>query len=795
MLAAVIFMRTPKNGIFKRLSKERGNMVKIILTLTLTFLLAAGLSAADKNPPYLNPKLSIDQRTNDLLSRMTLKEKVAQMCQYVGLQHQREVAKMRFGPNVNSDDAHGFYRNLSPSDVEKMVTQGLIGSFLHVVTLKEANLLQRLALKSRLQIPLLIGIDAIHGNAMVSGTTVYPTPLSLASTWQPELAAAVGRQTAREMRALGMHWSFTPNVDVARDGRWGRTGETFGEDPYLVSTMGVAMIKGLQEGNSDPLQNVIACAKHLVGGGQSINGTNAAPTDISHLTLYQIFLPSFKAAVDAGVFTIMAAHNEIDGMPCHGNRFLLTDVLRHWMGFKGFVVSDWMDIERMYNLHHVVPSVKEAYRLAVQAGVDMHMHGPGFLKDVVELVKEGKLPESRIDEAAGAILKAKFKLGLFEHRFADAKAAKKIIFNEGHQATALKAAREGIILLKNDGLLPLNSKKKLKIFVTGPNANNQTILGDWVRPQPDDHVITVLEGLQKIAGPAVTVDYFDCGQNIWKMQDEKIEQAAQRAKQADLSVLVVGSNSLRYLNDLKTSGENVDRAHLNLAGKQLQLVKKVAASGKPFVVIYVDSRPLAEPWISEHANAIIEAWEPGCFGGQAIAEVLFGKVNPSGKLPISIPRNEGQLLMVYNYKPSTYFHPYYDEKTTPLYPFGYGLSYTTFKISGLKLDQDKMKTDQELTVSVSVQNTGKMAGSETVQLYLHDEVSSLTRPVKELKRFQKIFLQPGEKKEVRFTLKAHDLGFYNGKGDYLIEPGWFTVMVGNSSRDSDLLKARFELVR
>jgi len=766
---------------------------RLILVAFLTFSVQGSLWAADR-PAYLNPNLPIQGRVNDLLARMTLEEKVGQMCQYVGLQHQREVARRKFGEHADLDDAHGFYPDLSPRDVEQLVVQGRIGSFLHVVTAEEANGLQKLALKSRLKVPLLIGIDAIHGNGLVRGATIYPTPLTLASTWRPDLVEAVGRQTAVEMRACGMHWSFTPNVDVARDPRWGRVGETFGEDPYLVSRMGAAMVRGLQQGDGTPLGHVIACAKHLVGGGEPINGLNAAPTDISRRTLFEVFLPPFEAAVDAGAYTVMAAHNEIEGEPCHGSHYLLTEILRGRMGFQGFVVSDWMDIERLYSLHHVVRSKEQACERAVLAGIDMHMHGPGFLEAVVSAVREGRIPETRVDEAVRAILRPKFQLGLFEKPFVDLKAIPKRVYTSEHRDLALKCAREGIVLLKNDGLLPLQKKGPLEVFVTGPNANNHTILGDWTLPQPEDRVTTILEGLRQVADAGTRVTYFDSGQDIFHIETSKIDSAGKLARQADVNVVVVGSNSLRFLTDRKTSGENVDRAHINLAGRQLELIQAVQASGKPLIVVFVNSRPLGEPWVAEHANAILEAWEPGSLGGLAVAEVIFGLVNPSGKLPITIPRTEGQVQMVYNYKPSAYAHRYRDEKITPLYPFGFGLSYTSFRISGLQLSTRRLKIGKPLSVSVSVRNTGKAAGAEVVQLYVRDEVCTYTRPVEELKAFQKVFLQPGEAKTVTLTLNTQDLGYFDRDAHYIVEPGWFTVMVGNSSRDPHMLTARFELV-
>ena len=766
-----------------------------ILILGVILILSPEIQAAQKRPAYLNAKLPLEKRLDDLLARMTLEEKVGQMCQYVGLEHQREVARMKLGRKLNVDDAHGFYRNLSPKDVMNLVKEGRVGSFLHVVTATEANQLQKLALQSRLKIPLLIGIDAIHGNCLVQGATVYPTPITLASTWDPALVKEIGRQTAIEMRAEGMHWSFTPNVDVVRDPRWGRTGETFGEDPYLVSQMGVAMILGLQKENPTAEERVIACAKHMVGGGESLNGANAAPTDISRKTLFDIFLPPFQAAVDAGVYTIMAAHNEIEGLPCHGNQYLLTNVLRKRMGFHGFVVSDWMDIERLYNVHHVVPSMQDAYRLAVHAGVDMHMHGPGFAKGVVQLVQSGKIPESRINKAVRAILKAKFRLGLFEHRFVDVKKIPLRVQTKEHRQWALKAAREGIVLLKNDGLLPIHLKKGMKILITGPNANNHSILGDWSLPQPAENVITIFEGVQQVAGPKATVTFFNSGEDLFHIKDSQIKKAGELAKQADLTIVVVGSRSLQLLNQQKTSGENVDRAHIRLFGKQRQLVKAIQRAGKPCVVVLVNSRPLGVPWIVENVNALIEAWEPGEMGGRAVAEVIFGRVNPSGKLPVTIPRCEGQIQMVYNYKPSMYIHRTIDEKATPLFPFGFGLSYTQFVISGLKLNATKITKKQKLTATVSVKNIGKRAGSEIVQLYIRDEVSSYTRPVKELKGFARIFLKSGEQRSVTFTLDPQKLGFYDADAHYWVEPGWFTIMVGESSADPHMLKARFELVK
>ena len=451
----------------------------------------------ETNPAYLNPSLSVDKRIDDLMGRMTLYEKACQMNQFVGLEHMKKAEKDLSAEDMKKSDAQGFYKGVFSQDVEQMVIKGQIGSFLHVVTAEEANYLQELAYKSELKIPLLIGIDAIHGNALYKGATVYPSPIAIASTWDETNSYNVGIQTAFEMRATGSHWAFTPNIDVMRDARWGRVGETFGEDPYLVTQMGLAMINGLQQDDFTGANKVIACAKHLIAGSEPINGLNLSPMDISKRTLNEIYLPPYKSAVDAGVFSIMAAHNEVNGVPSHSNKKLMSDLIRDEWGFDGFYVSDWLDIERLETLHRVARNFKEAVHLAVDAGIDMHMHGPNFPELVIELVNEGKLSEERVKYACSKILEAKFKLGLFENRFVDENKISEKIFKQSHTETALKLAREGIVLLKNNDVLPLQKPQntKNKILVTGPNANNQSILGDWHKPQPNENVLTIYEGI------------------------------------------------------------------------------------------------------------------------------------------------------------------------------------------------------------------------------------------------------------------------------------------------------------
>ena len=739
------------------------------------------------NPKYLNPLLSIDKRVTDLMQRMTLEDKVSQMNQFVGLEH------MRSG-NPNDDkannDAQGFYKDLSINDVTKLTIEGKIGSFLHVLTAEEANYLQELALKSPLKIPLLIGIDAIHGNALVSGTTVYPSPIGLASTWDDSFLYSVGKQTAKEMRATGSHWAFTPNIDILRDPRWGRVGETLGEDPFMVGNMGASMINGFQQGDFTGTQKVIACAKHLIGGGESINGLNAAPADISSRTLREVHLPPYKKAIEAGVYSIMAAHNELNGVPCHMNKWLMTDILRDEFGFNGFYVSDWLDIERINTLHHTASDMKEASFLSVDAGMDMHMHGPKFTEAIIASVEEGKLSINRINDACRKILTAKFKLGLFENRFVDLEKKEELIFTEEHKATALESARKGIVLLKNNGILPLQkTPSKKNIFVTGPNANNQSILGDWHAAQPDENVTTIYEGIKTLGETkGYSVNYFNSGENIRKIKDSKIKEAAKRAKNADFAIVVVGDNSMRYKWKDKTAGENMARSSLDLFGKQLDLVKAIEKTGTPVIVVLVNGKPISEPWLQKNIPAIIESWEPGNLGGQAVAEIVFGDVNPSGKLPLTVARSVGQLRMIYNHKPSAYFHKYADEKKTPLYPFGYGLSYTNYKYSKPLLSKYNLNKENTILVTTEITNTGEFDGEEIAQLYIRDNVSSVTRPVKELKGYQRVFLKAGETKKIKFTINSESLAFYDINMNYVVEPGTFTVMTGSSSNDKDLKK-------
>ena len=763
------------------------NRRKITL-ITACMMMAA--CSGEKAPLYKDASVPVEKRVEDLLSRMTLEEKVGQMNQFVGLEHIRKNEASLSEEDLRNNTANAFYPGFSADSVADWTRKGLVGSFLHVLTIEEANYLQSLAMQSRLAIPVIFGIDAIHGNANAPDNTVYPTNIGLAGTFDLDLAYRIARETAAEMRAMNMHWTFNPNVEVARDPRWGRVGETFGEDPYLVSKMGVQTVKGYQGDLSS--DDVLACIKHFVGGSQPINGTNGSPTDLSERTIREVFFPPFEEGVKAGAMSLMTAHNELNGIPCHSNDWLMEDVLRGEWDFRGFVVSDWMDIEHIYDLHATAENLKEAFYQSIMAGMDMHMHGVYWNEYVCELVREGRIPESRIDESVRRILDIKFRLGLFEQPYADENTTMDVRLCDEHRNTALEAARKSVVLLKNDGLLPLSKDRYRRVLVTGINADDHNILGDWSADQKAENVITVLEGL-KMVSPETDFVFVDQGWDPRNMSRAKVDRAASEARTCDLNIVVAGEYMYRGRWTERTSGEDTDRSDIDLVGLQNELIRKVAASGKPTILVLVSGRPLGTEWAAEHLPALINAWEPGMYGGQAIAEILYGKVNPSAKLAVTIPRSVGQTQMIYNHKPSQYFHPYAVTPSTPLYPFGYGLSYNTYEYSDLTIDKEEMTADQTLKVSVKVKNTGKMAGDEIVQLYIRDCFSQVTRPVKELKDFARIPLAPGEAKTVEFTVTPDKLMFLDRHLDPIVEPGEFILMVGPSSADGDLLKKRFRV--
>ena len=763
-------------------------MNRLLVSLMTIAMVMTAKAKGDK-PLYKNAKTPIEQRVNDLLSRMTLEEKVGQMNQFVGLEHIRENSKTMTAEDLATNTATAFYPGVTDKDVAKWTEQGLISSFLHVLTLEEANALQHLNMKSRLQIPLIIGIDAIHGNAKCQNNTVYPTNIGIASSFDVDMAYKIARQTAEEMRAMNMHWTFNPNIEVARDPRWGRCGETYGEDTYLVTQMGVATVKGYQR-NLDSDQDVLACIKHFCGG-TPINGTNGAPADLSERTLREVFFPPYIAGIKAGAMSLMTAHNELNGVPCHTNKWLMQDLLRDTWGFKGFIVSDWMDIEHCVDQHHTAKDNKDAFLQSINAGMDMHMHGLEWQEDVCQLVREGKLSESRIDESVRRILEIKFRLGLFEHPYGDVKSRDKVINSQEHKQTALEATRNSIVLLKNEnGLLPLDASKYKKVLVTGINANDQNIMGDWSEVQPEDKVFTVLKGLRLIE-PNTDFEFVDQGWDPRNMNPKNVDEAVAKAKECDLNIVCCGEYMMRFRWNDRTSGEDTDRDNLDLVGLQNDLIKRIYESGKPTILVIISGHPLSVTWAAKNLSAVINAWEPGQFGGQAIAEILYGKVNPSAKLAMTMPCSVGQIQTIYNHHPSAFFHPVVCGTSEPLYPFGFGLSYTTYKYSNLVLDKTSISKDGNVKASVTITNTGNRDGVEIAQLYIHDVVASAEQSVKKLEGFKRVALKAGESKIVEFDITPDKLAIYNASMQYGVEPGDFEVMIGGSSKNADLLKAMF----
>jgi len=740
----------------------------------LVVLLLGSFIRAEQ-PRYLDTNLSTATRVEDLMSRMALKEKIGQMNQYLGL---------------------AFLEREEPENALKMLEElrgGRVGSFLMVADVQEGNKLQKIAEESRLRIPVLNAIDAIHGHCLYNGATVYPTCIGMASSFNTDLVERIHVATAKEMRATGYHWAFFPYLSVSRDPRWGRVGENFGEDPLLVSEMAAACVRGFQGDDYGAPDRVLACAKVLLGDGQPINGLNFAPMDVSERTLYEIFLPPAKACVDAGARTFMAAHNEINGVPCHSNHWLLTEVLREAWGFRGYTISDWKDIERLADGHKVASNGKEAVRMAVAAGVDVHMHGSDFVEPLEELVVEGAIPEARIDRAVRAILTDKFRLGLFEDRFVDEETVEKVLGSEEHVGMALEMARQSIVLLKNEGeVLPL-SKSMGSLLITGPLAESNALVGDWVHTQPDENIVTIVEGIEELVSSEVGVEHYDCG-DLFDITEESIKTATEKAKLADAVVVVVGGNDsrsdpnwdLKFDRLNRSGGENIARSNIDMVGKQLELVQALCATGKPLVVVLINGRPLAIEWIAENVSAVVEAWQPGMQGGKAVAEVLFGDCNPSGRLPITIPRSVGHLLSFYNHRPIAYLRNYKYGKTGPLFEFGHGLSYTTFDYGELQVPQ-RVLPGSEVKIGVEVTNTGARAGDEVVLVFVNDVVSSVTTPIKELKAFKRIHLEVGETKRVEFSLNIDDLALYDVNMSRVVEPGTFEVMIGD-------LKGKFEVV-
>ncbi|MGA9769945.1 MAG: glycoside hydrolase family 3 N-terminal domain-containing protein [Blastocatellia bacterium] len=715
--------------------------------------------------PATPPQSEIEKKINALLARMTLEEKLGQLQQLDG-------------------EANGNYR---PEHIE-LVRKGLLGSTLNVRGAKRANELQRIAVEeSRLKIPLIFGFDVIHGYR-----TIFPVPLGEASSWDSAAVERAASIAAAESRAAGVHWTFAPMVDIARDPRWGRIVEGAGEDPYLGSVMARARVRGFQGRDYSAPDRVIACAKHWVGYGAAEAGRDYNTTEISEWTLREIYFPPFKAAVDAGVGTFMSAFNDLNGVPTSANPFTLTRVLRGEWKFDGFVVSDYTSVEELLR-HGVAANEMEAAQKALAAGVDMEMVSRLYNKHGLQLVKEGRLSQTTIDEAVRHILRIKFRLGLFDKPYTDESRESGVIMSRENREAARLIAARSMVLLKNDrDTLPVNRDVK-SIAVIGPLADSQKdMIGSWSGDGKAEDAVTLLAGIKAKVSSATKISYIK-GCDIEGDTGGGINDAARIAREADITIVAVGESA-------EMSGEASSRSNLDLPGRQLELVKALQATGKPVVVVLMNGRPLTINWIAENSPAILETWFAGTEAGNAIADVLFGDVNPGGKLPVTFPRAVGQVPIYYNHKNTgrppdpnnKYSSKYLDIGVEPLFAFGYGLSYTQFKLSNLQLSAQSIRADGKITASVDVENTGRRAGDEVVQLYVRDVAASRTRPIKELKGFERITLKPAEKRRIQFTLAPEHLGFYNTDMRFVVEPGTFKVMVGTNSVDG--LEASFEVV-
>jgi beta-glucosidase len=737
--------------------------MKSIRSMSLALILAL-LSSTMPALRASPSQADIEKRIEALLARMTLEEKLGQLQQLDG-------------------EANGNFR---PEHLD-LVRRGLLGSTLNVRGAQRTNQLQRVAVEqSRLKIPLIFSFDVIHGYR-----TVFPIPLGEASSWDPAGVERAAGIAAAEARAAGVHWTFAPMVDIARDPRWGRIAEGSGEDPYLGSVMARSRVRGFQGNDYSANNRVVACAKHWVAYGAAEAGRDYNITDVSERNLREVYFPPFKAAVAAGVGTFMSAFNDLNGVPASANPFTLTQVLRGEWKFDGFVVSDYTSVEELIN-HGIASNGADAAREALSAGVDMEMVSRLYGKHVGDLIKEGKLTQRNVDEAVRRILRIKFRLGLFEKPYADEALEPRIIFSSANVTFARELAARSIVLLKNDKqVLPLD-KNIRSIALIGPLADSQKdVIGSWTGDGRPEDAVTLLQGLNAKL-PQTKINYAK-GCDVACAEANGFEAAVNAARESDVVIVAVGESA-------EMSGEAASRSSLDLPGLQLDLVKAVQAAGKSVVVVLMNGRPLTINWIAEKTPAILETWFAGSQAGNAIADVLFGDVNPGGKLPVTFPRAVGQIPIYYNHmntgRPpdsnNKYTSKYLDIPWTPLFPFGYGLSYTQFKFTNLKLSAQRILPNGQLTVSVDIENVGQRAGDEVVQLYIRDVVASMTRPVKELKGFQRVTLQPGQKTEVRFQLAYEQLAFYNRAMKFVVEPGEFKIMVGPNSQD--LLETNFQVV-
>ena len=742
-------------------------------------------------PIYRDPSRSIDERVAHLITQMTLEEKIGQLMQLDGQE-----------------------------DLQGLISDFKVGSMLHLQNARLNEAID-LAAQTRLGIPLLFGDDCIHGHSFHPGATIFPTQLAMASSWNPDLIEQSARVTAREVRLTGLKWTFSPVLCLTRDLRWGRVGETFGEDPFLIGEFACAMIRGYQGKGLDDPEAILACAKHYAGYSETQGGRDASEADLSRRKLLSFFLPPFERAAREGCLSFMTGYQSIDGVPSTANRWLLHELLKEQWGFEGILVTDWDNVGRMHWEQKIVPSMKEAAALAIQSGNDLMMSTPTFFEGAREAVAGGLVTEEEIDRIVSRVLALKFKLGLFEDPGrADINKQPLVIGCEEHAQLNEEIARRSLVLLQNDGLLPLDAGTVKKIAVIGPNADNaQAQLGDWaggsgqagwIDSHPRECVTTVLDGIRALAPEGCEVDYakgahltvleeqqqgatYDDGQRsrpvpvIAKPDPELIDEAVAAAADADVAIAVVG-DSIPLFGELRST------ATLEMQGGQLELLEALAATGKPLVVVLINSKPLVLPKSVQEAAAIIEAFSPGMKGGRAIAEAIFGHFNPSGRLTISIPYHVGQQPIYYSQVRGQHGDRYADLTQEPHFAFGFGLSYTSFVHRDLKLlNGDTFAADDTVAFEITVENTGPRSGRETIQVYLSDLVTSATWVDKELKAYQQVDLDPGERKTVQMSLPVSECSFVNAAAERVVEPGEFELRVGPSSREADLLKVRFRV--
>ena len=725
--------------------------------------------------------IDYERRINDLIDKMTLEEKVGQLTQFLpsifgafGMTKDEIIAKLVEG-EISFEEFQAMERNYHKDEIR----EGLLGSMGGITGAELSNELQKIAVEeSRLGIPLIFGLDVVHGYK-----TIFPIPLAEACSWDMDLIEKTAEIAAKEASAAGIHWTYAPMVDITRDPRWGRIAEGAGEDPFLGSSIAAARVRGFQGEDVSQPERILACAKHFAAYGGAVGGRDYNTVDMSLQTLHEVYLPPFEAAAKGGVGTFMSAFNDLNGVPCTVNNYLLTDVLREKFEFNGFVVSDANSIAEV-EVHGYVENRKEASKKALLAGLEMDMSQGTYKEDLPEQFKNGTIPVERLDEAVRRILRVKFNIGLFDNPYRTNKEMEKqFLLAPEHIAIAREMAKRSIVLLKNENnILPLKKNLK-KIAVIGPLADNKKeLLGTWAITGNEDDVVTVLSGITAAVEKDTEIVY-NKGCDVIGDKGVDFSSAVQIASESEVIIAVVGENA-------DMSGEASSRMELNLPGRQEDLLKALQQTGKPVIVVLINGRPLSIPWVAENVSAIVEAWQLGIQSGSSIADVLFGDYNPSGKLVATFPYSVGQVPIYYNHpqtgRPASkikFTSKYVDGPHEPLYSFGFGLSYTTFNYEHLVIDSPKVTKESIATIRIDVINTGERPGEEIVQLYVSDVVASRVRPVKELKGFKKIMLQPGERKTIIFELDINNLGFYNERMEYIVEPGLFKVLVGSSSKD------------